>query len=79
MIIDITLKDPDRPYEAIEDAVKEDLKKIKDISDEEREALFDARRASITKICSAWIEYGEYIRIQIDTEKKTCVVLPVNK
>ena len=30
-------------------------------------------RASLSK----WIEFGEYLTVEIDTEKETCIVVPV--
>lgn len=27
-------------------------------------------------VISKWVEYGEYIRVDVDTEKQTCTVLP---
>lgn len=42
---------------------------IEDLSEEEREEAKETARK--------FIEYGEYVRIEFDTETKTATVLPV--
>jgi len=34
-------------------------------------------RTEFDAIASKWIHYGEYITVEIDTEAKTCVVVPL--
>lgn len=29
----------------------------------------------LQELCSKWVEYGEYLRVEIDSDKKTCRVL----
>lgn len=33
--------------------------------------------SEIRELCRRWIEYDENITLEIDTEKETCVVVPV--
>lgn len=33
-------------------------------------------RAKFLKTCEKWVEYGEYLRVTIDTETGTCTVNP---
>lgn len=73
----ITFKDPDAPYKAIRDAARDELKKITGLSDDERESLEENRHGKLSELCSEWIEYGEYVTIEIDTEAKTAVVVKV--
>jgi hypothetical protein len=42
-----------------------------DLSEEDTEKF--------NKIYDKWIEYGEYLTIEIDTEKETCIVVPNKK
>lgn len=74
MIINITLKDPDGVYDAIQDAAEEQVK-ITNVSARERSSLVESRHTQIDKELEPWIEYSEYVRIQIDTEAKTATVL----
>jgi hypothetical protein len=30
----------------------------------------------VQELCSTWFSYGEYLTVEIDTEAKTCTVLP---
>ena len=47
--------------------VLEDLDRLEDISEEER--------ASADELVKQYVEYGEYVRIEFDTEAKTAKVL----
>lgn len=29
------------------------------------------------ELCKKWFEYGEYLTVEIDTDAKTCTVVPV--
>lgn len=72
----ITMKDPDGPYECIQDAAKDQVKAIKGISDAERERLLDSRVEALRDFANRWMEYGEYIEVEFDTEAGTCTVIP---
>jgi hypothetical protein len=73
----VTFKDPDGPYECIQDAAKESLAAIEGLSVDEREELLDKRVESIKATTSKFFEYGEYVRVEIDTDAGTATVLPV--
>jgi hypothetical protein len=72
----ITMKDPDGPYECLQDAAKEMVKDIPGIDEEEREALGDTRYNTLRDFAGKWMEYGEYIEVEFDTEAKTATVIP---
>ena len=75
MIINITLKDPDGVYDAIQDAAENSLKLAEDLDQDEAESLLQNRANKIEESLEPWIECGEYVRIQIDTKAKTATVL----
>jgi len=72
----ITMKDPDGPYEAIQEAAKQQLAGVPGLTDEERESLIDGRHTTLRDQALKWLEYGEYVTLEIDTEANTCVVVP---
>lgn len=71
----VTMKDPDTLHDAIEEAVKRELASVKELTEDDREALQEPRREKISDLCSQWFEYGEYLTVEIDTEAGTCVVV----
>jgi hypothetical protein len=71
----VTMKDPDTLHDAIEEAVKENMKEMKEIDDEEKSLIVDKRKAEVNEICDKWFEYDEYLSVEIDTELKTCTVI----
>lgn len=75
MIINITLKDPDGVYDAIQDAAENSLQLAEDLDQDEAESLLQSSANKIEESLEPWIEYSEYVRIQIDTEAKTATVL----
>jgi hypothetical protein len=75
MIINITLKDPDGVYDAIQDAAEEQVNAITNVTASEKRQLIQSRHFQIDKELEPWIEYSEYVRLQIDTTTKTATVL----
>jgi len=75
MIINITLKDPDGIYDAIQDAATQQVEAIKGLSEYEKSSLIESRHTQIDKELEPWIEYSEYVRLEIDTEAKTATVI----
>lgn len=73
----VTLKDPDGFYDGITDAVEESLSSNSFMSERESEAAQEARRDTIKDAIEKWVEYGEYITIEFDTEAKTATVVPL--
>ena len=72
----VQMKDPDTLHDAIQEAVKEAVETIPGLSEDEREAVQEQRQEAVQELCSKWFEYGEYLRVEIDTEAGTCVVVP---
>jgi len=73
----VTMKDPDTLYDAIEDAVIEEVNKMDNLDEDEREDLIISRREKVAEICEEWFSYSEYLTVEIDTEAKTAVVSKV--
>lgn len=76
MKVRIQFKDPDAAHDAIRDAVKA-LPRPEGVTAEEWEPICESR-IDATDL-SKWIEWGEYVTVEIDTETKTAVVLPVQR
>jgi len=76
MIFRVNMKDPDQLYEGIDDALDEELK---DMDDDEAEAVREIRREKAYEIASEWFEYGEYLTVEIDTIKRSIRVIPVEE
>lgn len=73
----ITFKDPDGVSIAIKETVEESLVDWED--EDEKESLREIREEKLYKDVRKWVEYGEYLNVEIDTDAGTCVVLPVKK
>jgi hypothetical protein len=73
MKIKVTMKDPDTLRDAIVDVVSET---VSDMPEDEREAVMDCRIEKAKEVARTWFEYGEYLTVEIDTDAKTCVVVP---
>ena len=81
MLIRIYLKDPDGVYESIDDAVRGHVQTVDGVrpNDDAYEDLVTARRKSADKELARWVEYGEYVTVEIDTVAKTARVVPVGR
>ena len=66
MLVKITMKSPDSLHYGIQDALEG-----RDLLEPEKEALTE----EIWEVASKWMRGGEYLTVEMDTEKKTCVVL----
>lgn len=73
----ITMKDPDGVYESIQDAIAEIH--IDGVDEDEMDAVRERRGEKIHRICERWFEYGEYLRVEVDTDAQTCTVIPVKR
>ena len=73
MKVHVTIKDPDRFYEAVEEAVKESLASS-GLPDDEQEELQEVRTAKVWKALERWVEYQEYVYLEFDTEAGTATV-----
>lgn len=67
------MKDPDTLGDAIDDAIKSDLANLTD--EDEKEAVKEVRAEKVRKLCAKWFDYGEYLMVEIDTERETCTVV----
>lgn len=70
-----TIKDPDMLDDAIREAVDSELEPMK-LDDEEREALTEIRCQRAKDACEKFVEYGEYIVVEFDTDAGTATVVP---
>lgn len=77
MKIKITFKDPDALLDCIDDAI-EDLE-IKGLDEDELAAVKEEKKDKAMELCGKWFEYGEYLTVEVDTEKETCKVLEVDQ
>ena len=73
----ITLKDPDGVYEAFRDAADSSTRDIEGLNDLELLALAETRLKKLEERCKQWIQHGEYVTIEIDTDAGTAVVCEV--
>ena len=68
--------DPDRPRDEVMETVRMEVSEIEGLTEEEQELVFEERFTTVwEQITSKWIEYGEYIRLEFDTEAGTAKVL----
>lgn len=78
MIFKVYMKDTDVLHDGINEALDEDLKNS-GLPEDEQEALREIRHEKAADIASTWFEYGEYLTVEIDTEKETIRVVPVGE
>ena len=79
MKIRVTLKDPDTMSDAVEEAVRREVKKLEGLSKEERDDLVEGRTSEQrSKIVDGWMPYGEYLEVEFDTEAGTATVIPAS-
>lgn len=78
MIFKVYMKDSDVLYDAIEEALDEELK-TSGLSEDEQEAIRELRHEKAAEVASTWFEYSEYLTVEIDTEKETIRVVPVSE
>lgn len=74
----VYMKDTDVLHDGIEEALDEDLKKS-GLPDDEQEALREIRFEKAQDVASKWFQYGEYLMVEIDTDKETIRVVPVSE
>ena len=76
MKFQVTMKDPDGPYECIQDSAKASIAEIEGLSPDERESLEEKRAEALTRVAGKWLKYGEYVTVEFDTEAGTATVVP---
>jgi hypothetical protein len=70
----LTFKDPDGPSECLREAVTESIPDA--ITDpEEIEMLVDFGTDKLREFIEPWVQWGEYVSIEFDTEAKTATVV----
>ena len=78
MKISLTFKDPDGVANSLKDAVVDSLSDMKDsLSKREFDQLVEIRMEEAGNSLSKWVEYSEYITVEIDTDNGTATVKPV--
>ena len=77
MKFQVTMKDPDTLSDAIDEAVHKSMRDSPALSDSEREAAEEVRANNVRGLCMRWFRYSECLTVEIDTDKQTCTVLPV--
>jgi hypothetical protein len=70
----VTMKDPDGFSFSVEDAVKDSIRDLK-LSERELAAVEEERTEELNEKLRRWFEYGEYVRIEVDTEAMTATVV----
>lgn len=80
MKVRVTLKDPDTMQDAVLEQAKMDSRDVPGLSDHEREVLAESRAETTCEVIShKWMEYGEYLVVEFDTEAMTAVVIENGK
>jgi len=51
--------------------------KTPDVLDPSIDGLTENEKDEVILLAKKWIEYDEYVQLELDTEKGTCTVLPV--
>lgn len=74
----ITLKDPDGVGDSVREAAEAIVSKVSgiDLDEEEREALVESKQEKLNELLEKWFDYGEYLTVEVDVEKKTIRVVP---
>lgn len=76
----ILLKDPDGFCDGFGNAAIESFPALNaDLSDDEFGAVISAREEKFKSFAKRWVEYGEYITIEFDTEANTATVVELGK
>jgi len=71
----VYLKDPDGFSDGIGDAVDASIKAM-GLDEDEAEAIKEARTQKVSDALGKWVEYGEYVTLEFDTEAGTATVVP---
>lgn len=78
MKIRVTWKDPDVTYDECVRAAKQSLSDL-GLDAEEMEPLIEKRAEKFSKMFAEYVEYGEYITFELDTETKAIRVVPLKE
>lgn len=75
MKIIMHLKDPDGVYESIREEAESQVSQMTGLRQNEKESIIENRHEEISERLQKWIQYGEYITIEFDTEENTATVI----
>lgn len=75
MKLSIFIKDPDGFSDSVKNAVRVEVEKIEDLSDDERDDLIETRMEKVWSELEQFVQYQENIRIEFDTDAGTATVL----
>jgi len=75
MKVRLTLKDPDGVYECVKEAIQETIPD--GLSKDEEADLIESRMEDAQEKMRKWVQYKEYVTVEIDTESGEAVVIPV--
>lgn len=73
----VTMKTPDSLEDCISEAVNDASLDWDNVEKEFLEDEIYNQTEEFKELCKKWFKYGEYITVEIDTEAKSCVVVPV--
>ena len=73
----ITVKNPDSIEDSIRRAAEEQMEGVECANQFEYEDMKLAKINELWAACAKWVEYQEYVRIEIDTELGTATVCEV--
>lgn len=71
----VTMKDPDGPYDCINDAAVASVDGTDDLDEYEREQLAEIRKEKLRDFTGQWLRYGEYAEIEFDTKEGTATLI----
>jgi hypothetical protein len=71
----ITFKDPDGVSNSLHDAAKDSARSTSGLTEKEMRALAESREEEFGEFLRKWIQYGEYVTIEFDTDADTAVVV----
>lgn len=74
MKIRVHCKDPESFYSAVQEAAKEQASAIERLTPSERAQIVDERAEQIHEKISQWVQYGECVVIEFDTDALTATV-----
>lgn len=77
MKIRLTLKDPDGVYDSISEFLENNTSEEEQkLPEDELETMLYNRRNQVDDACGKWIEFGEYVTVEVDMATGLAVVVP---
>lgn len=72
----ITMKDPDGVWDSIQSAAIDSVESDDSLDRDERNLLIDHRRERLSEFIRKWVQFGEYMTVEFDTDANTATVVP---